>query len=634
MAKTDTIVDRITKELSIIKTINQDPNSLIDGLYSDHSAQLDVINGIVKKTVTDFTSKISGGSQNKKDIFEQIVKIAESFIGDDKEDPVNAKTKPLVSTKVKKYAKEAARKTLQKSRQIVLEETKKSFFGGTGLCNPTTPIDTVSINIAPKEFDFLGVLKVDPTSVTGKLIYESDTVNDANDIKFNKILYQTFDVSPYDFFTKSNAQLFSLGWDVGNQWYTVDGLTPTTSIGDFIDDYYNSIEFPDIEHVLKTAMQMVLGGDAVQVEPKSFQTGMKKGNRLLKKLFSLCGKETSEQPLLNNTSDQLNEDEYDNINYFDFDDVEGIDLDDEEAKDRGVLKFRDCNNFEIPLNPNYPEDFVYFLDHGTKTIDENVDDTLNKAAIDAYEESGGSVALEGFQLSLVKDLILKLPKALIMSILSPKMFFPIVLMHKHLKGNVFATAEEYMLSLYNLFYNIIRALFWKFNKEFWFLIKRDLLAFIKKTAATIMSNKLKKMKAIISSLIAIIRKSLQSGEIASCTEIFNAVLQAITAALNSRAKIPMPSMLMMLSEFLPGFSNDRAYMNVLRRLEEAGVNISPIYGTPNKLLPIIKSIVDGYTEEIDTNSYIQITLKPGIIPATGVAATIPPGIISGFGKLM
>ena len=632
MGLNDDLVNKITKELSIIKTINQDPNSLIDGMYENHASQLENLNGIVKKTVTDFTSKLTGGSQNKKDIFEQIVRIAESFVGDEKEDQINAKTKPLVTTKLKKYAKEAGYKTLQQSKEIILTETKKSFFGGVGTCNPTTPLDTTGLDISPKEFDFMGMLKTDPMSITGKLIYESVVPNETNDIKFNQILYNTFTTYPYDFFTKSNEHLFSITWNPNNQNYTIYGLTPTTPIGDFIDNYYNSIEFPDIEHVLKTTTHMVLGGDAVNVEPKAFQIGMKKGNRLLKKIFSLCNKETTNQPLMKNTFTELNEDEYDIINYFDFDDVEGIDLDDEDAKYRGVLKFRDCDNFEIPLNTNYPEDFVYFLDSSDKTIDENVDDTLNNAAIDAYEESGGSIPLEGFQISIIKDFILQFPKALVMTFLSPKMFFPIILIHKHVKES-FASAEEYMRSLHNLFYNIISALFWKFNKEFWLLIKQDLLKFIRKIAIAIQMNKIKRLKIIVKILINILRKAL-TVEIKSCKELFSAILGTINTSLNSSTKLPMPNLLLCLSEFLPGFSNDRAYMNIIRKLENAGVNVGLIYGTTNKLLPIVKCIVDGYTEEIDTNSYVKVSVKSIKIPTPVGPITIPPGILEGYGKML
>ena len=75
-------------------------------------------------------------------------------------------------------------------------------------------------------------------------------------------------------------------------------------------------------------------------------------------------------------------------------------------------------------------------------------------------------------------------------------------------------------------------------------------------------------------------------------------------------------------------------MDIVRRLENAGVNISPIYGTANKLLPIIKSIVDGYTEEIDTNSYVKVSVKSIKIPTPVGPIMIPPGILEGYGKMM
>ena len=79
-------------------------------------------------------------------------------------------------------------------------------------------------------------------------------------------------------------------------------------------------------------------------------------------------------------------------------------------KNRGVLKFADCNNFEVPLNSNHPEDFTYFLDK--KPIDENVINTLNKAATNAHEQSNStSIPLEGFQISLMGSYILKVPKS-------------------------------------------------------------------------------------------------------------------------------------------------------------------------------------------------------------------------------
>lgn len=624
MASTDIQRRKIYALLSAIKTIDQTPKLFIDNTYDQYRDRLDSTNGIVKKGITSFTSKIKGGTQNKKNIFEEIINLGISFLGDDKEDPVNPKTKNLGRSKMLKYAKLAAQKTLQSSNETINTEVKKTFFGGTGLCNSVTTLGTNSIEIAPKEFDFLGMLKVDPSSVTGKLMYENPTPNITGSIKFNRELYNNFTSnSPYYF-----NSLFDLTWNNGTQKYLVNNLEYTLLMGDFLDNYYNSIEYPDIEHILKTAMQMVLGGDAT--ESKTFKIGMKNLNRLLTKLFSICGKPSTTQPLLNTTDTELTEDETDIENYFDFDDIEGIDLDEEDALDRRVLKFRDCNNFEVPLNANYPEDFAYQLDK--KPIDENVMNTINKAAKDAFEAEESGVPFEGFQISLITGFILKIPRALIASLLSPKIFFPIVVVYKIFKGSDI-TAKELMRALYNLFYNFIRKIFWRFIKEFWALIKGDLLIFVSKIAARILMNKLKKIKMIVQILINIIRKVIQrAGDIGSCDDIFGAILLTIQAALNRKMRLPIPGALLILSELLPGFSSDRAYINIVERLQASGVNMGPIYGSENKLPLIIKGIVDGYSEEVDTNSFVKISLKSAVVGAGTNGYGIIP-FAEGVGKM-
>jgi hypothetical protein len=127
-------------------------------------------------------------------------------------------------------------------------------------------------------------------------------------------------------------------------------------------------------------------------------------------------------------------------------------------------------------------------------------------------------------------------------------------------------------------------------------------------------NKLKKIKIIIQILINIIRKALQT-QIGSCTEIFGTILQTITSALNKSIKIPVPGVLLVLSESLPGFSSDRAFMNIVERVQAAGINMGPIYGSENKLPALIKGVVDGYSEEVDTNGYVKVALKSAVVGA-------------------
>jgi hypothetical protein len=461
-------------------------------------------------------------------------------------------------------------------------------------------------------------------------MYES-TVSGTANVKFNTKLYENFDLTtpPYQFQTKAGASLFNLTWSGSTQKYIIDGLNTSGKITDFLDDYYSTIELPHIEDVMKNAMLMTIQGDGT--ESTAFNTGMNSLNRLTTKLFCLCGTPANSKPLLNNTSNQLSDDETDTQDYFNFDDVEGIDLDDEDARNRRVLKFVDCNNFELPTNPNHIEDFAYLTD--SKPLDENVNNTLNKVASDAYEQAGASTSginFGGFQLSAITSYILKIPKAIISAVLSPKMFFPIALTYTNLNGTE-KSAADMMKALCNMFFNIIKSLFWIFLKEFWGFLKKDLLNFIKQTAATIIANKLKKIKSIISILINIITKVLQ-GKIQSCTEVFNAMLTAIDAALNKKINVPIPGLLLSLSDSLPGYSSDRAYMNSVEKMEAAGINMGPIFGTDNKLPSVIKAILDGHSEEMDTNSFVSIGMKLTTIPANGTNAYITP-LVVGAGKL-
>ena len=133
------------------------------------------------------------------------------------------------------------------------------------------------------------------------------------------------------------------------------------------------------------------------------------------------------------------------------------------------------------------------------------------------------------------------------------------------------------------------------------------------------------------SLISLLTKILQI-DIGSCEEIFNAILNTINSAINMPLKIPVPGLLLSFSDMLPGYSADRAYMNITERLEAVGVNLGPIYGSENKLNSVIKGIIDGHTEEMDTNSYVKIALKPAVIASTAVGAYLTP-LNVGVGKI-
>jgi len=277
-------------------------------------------------------------------------------------------------------------------------------------------------------------------------------------------------------------------------------------------------------------------------------------------------------------------------------------LDDENARYRKVLRFRDCNNFEVPVNTDLFEDFVYMS--GKKNLNDLVNSTLNKVAADSFEQSdGSSITLADFQVSINNLFILNLPKALIMSVLSPKIFLPIVVVYKLFKSvitstatQVVETAKEFMKKFYKLFNAIIKDIFWKFISEFWKRVKVDLLNFVLKLAQKILKNKLKRYYGVIGILIALLTKILEQG-FDNCYDLFNAVISTLTTAINTSIPLKIPPVLLLITPFLPGYSPERAYMSAVEGMAAAGIPTGPINGEPNDFLEAQKKVIFAMNEE-------------------------------------
>ena len=136
----------------------------------------------------------------------------------------------------------------------------------------------------------------------------------------------------------------------------------------------------------------------------------------------------------------------------------------------------------------------------------------------------------------------------------------------------------------------------------------------------------------LTSLIALLSRILQSN-LNNCADLFNTILNTINGALSAKGGFNIPGLLLGFSDALPGYSQDRAFLNITERLEAAGIPTGPINGEPNDLLGAIKSMLDGQTEEMDTNSFIKVSNKEITIPTPVGPLIIPPGILNSAGKM-
>jgi len=603
MSKLKTTKNKIKSKLEVIKKFNDEAKPFDENSFDLLLKDLPSSSDFIGKKVGDLKNSLKKKKEESGNIFGDLVEIVDSFLATGQK--VKSQNPLEKKSRIKQHANDAIDVTLQSSKTIVLDNVKKILFAGDGICGTNknfTGTQFDSVRLKPKEFDFLNVLTVDPNSNVGKIVYEPlNTVT--NKEKVNRGLYDGFS-SPYQFDTSSNKTLFKATWSSGDQEFIISGLTQGTStipVEDFLNDYYSSIELPDISGVTKMAMLMTIQGDSS--ETPLFTGAFNDLNRLITKLCSVCGNPKKTNTLSNqNAIDLFNENDEDLELYFNFDDVEGIDLDDENARYRKVLRFKDCNNFEVPVNTDLFEDFVYLS--GKKNLNDLVNSTLNKVAADSFEQSdGSSITLGDFQVSINNLFILNLPKALIMSVISPKIFLPIVVVYKLFKSvitstasQVVETAKEFMKKFHKLFSAIIKDLFWKFITEFWKRVKVDLLNFVLKLAQKILKNKLKRYYGVIAILISLLTKILEQG-LDNCFDLFNAVISTLTTAINTSIPLKIPPVLLLITPFLPGYSPERAYMSAIEGMAAAGIPTGPINGEPNDFIEAQKKMIFAMNEE-------------------------------------
>lgn len=621
---------KIKAKIDAVKRIADDGEKSFKEKSDKFLKDLPTTDVLFGKKLSDFTEKRKKKKENNKDIFGELIDTVEGFLGTNNKIEINEKSS--TKQRLRQHTNDSVNETIKSSKQIVMDSVKKVLFAGDGICGTNRTLIS-NVTMSPSEFDFMNVLTVSPSSNSGKIVYEDD--RDKGLVKANKLLYTTF-TSDQPFETKDGNTLFDMHWDSSTQKYTFSNLNILTpNVDEFLTTYYTNIEFLDISGVTKTAVLMTLQGDGT--EPPLFDKGFNDLNRLLSKLCALCNNPTSNGTNQNPTT-QFNENDEDVEFYFDFDDVEGIDLDDENARYKKVLRFKDCNNFESVADTSHFEDFVFLA--SKKKLNDAVNNALLNAASAAHETSDSSIPQDNFHLSLLNTFILNLPKALIGSVLSPKYMLPIVLVYKSVvagASGLVESAKEIMKKLSKLFNEIIKNLLWKFLAEFWKRVKIDLLNFLQKLALKILKNKAKRYFTIVTALIALLTKLLEMG-LDNCDTLFKLISQSIDLALMggavAGATAQVPGFLLGLSHYLPGFSTDRALLNVTEKLESSGISTGPIFGEPNNLTALVKSIIDGHTEEHDTNSFIQVSTQEVIIPTPfGLPIIIPPGIINSSGKI-
>jgi hypothetical protein len=595
----------------------------------------------LKSKLAKKQSKLSK-QKNKKNIFEEVISVVNKLLEAGR--PVNDPDRFQSTQRLRQHVLDSVDVTRNSARQILMDCVKNAFFANDGICGTDRFMEGEGMDrvlISPKEIDFLNMFKVSPDSDYGRIMYENPKRTYGNKVQINYSLYNTFigsgNTTPYgyefQYDTPGNKTLFTSTWIPNDQSFEITGLTQPikiggvvtsygkVNVGDFFNDYYSNMEMPDLNEIVKKGMLMTLKACSASIDKTGVNvggsfTGMENSldfapsldeainnlERMLNKLFAFC----NDGPITGITPTNLFHDqEEDEEFYFNFDDVEGIDLDDEDARRRKVLKFKDCSNFEVPYNTVHIEDFVYL--EGRVDRRSWIDGALNKAASDAYEQSNFAIDLPSFQISINLSFILNIPKAMIMSVISPKMFLPLVIIYKQfvaLAKNLIIDVKELMKKIKKIFICIIKELFWKFIREFWQRVKVDLKNFLKRIIRRIIRDKLKRYQLVIGALIGLLIQILETG-LDSCQALIAAIGAAINGALDAGG-INIPNPLLALAGRLPGFSSVKTDMDITEKMQNMGIPTGDVNGEPNYHVLSSSAQIQGLADNLAVTPFMSV----------------------------
>jgi hypothetical protein len=489
--------------------------------------------------------------------------------------------------------------------------------------------------------DFVGLLKEDPTGTVGKISYEKLPVTYGSTTAFsmNKELYnriQNINI-PYssptfagtDYKGPSTQDLFDITYVenyndvngnlvVGN-FFKID-LKPrsnnTNKVSEFFKDYYSSIDLIDYQYLFTNLINQLTG--AISIEKKEGDKKLidfTKFLMIMKRVFGMCFDETKEIDVSGVA--KISQTDVVDDAFFEFTEVDLRYIDSVISDIKlGVVEFEDCGTVKLPVDVNAVLDTLDSLIFNPGTNNNNEIENAAENITKPFERKG---------LNLDLNFLKEYPRALLMTILSPKTILPIMVMAKSL-GQDTVDSVNSLMDFAKQFKTYIVQLASKvmalFAKILFDIIKADIIALTQSILADIKNESVVKKSLLVLSLVALITKLVT--DFRQCKSVIDdllSVLSLVEKSLKAQKK-PLPYPLLVASRVLSGFSKTRAMLKVIEKFDELGLPTGPMPdGSPNLFLAAADAIIGAIDEEETQNGQVQIAVDPLSVLPIGV--TIP-----------
>ena len=501
-------------------------------------------------------------------------------------------------------------------------------------------VDGNMMTFKVKSIDPFSLLHTSPTTTVGKSLYEKLPPSSGQlPYSTNRELYSRLQNSgnQQDYFGASTNNLFTIEFDgvdaynvrpIGLDGSSSDNAHPSTpnndrKVTDFLRDYFDSINIFEGQNFVAVLLDSLSGFLDVQLKTSEKEIELKgKFGEIIKKILGLCGDDEDGSlggDINSSGIGHLSEDGVsleENSTFWDFGPQELKNLEDETSlKLNGLIKFVTCNDIEGKINIDEMNDTIQsILDEnnsvveGTK-IDNAINDAINGMA--TGDETGLAFKLPQLNVEFNLNILKQLPQILISLILTPKVLLGIAIALNAI-GEFFETNDimELIKKFSRLIVKIVRRIFKLIKELVWEEIKKMIIQLVQKILQEVMKEKDMKHIAIISSLIQTLLAATDIiDNLKDCRSVLDTLLKYLK--IPPIPSVDIPKNLLFAAEGRPGFSDVRAFQNVLENLQESGINTEPhADGSPNASVVMLYSTIKGVEKERLENSVVKVATYP------------------------
>jgi hypothetical protein len=544
------------------------------------------------------------------------------------------------------YVKKLLLKTIKNIEPKIAELLNEEALNAVG-CDEQQTFTQQVLYIKVSSIDLINLLKKDPNSDDGKVLYEkAPIVVQVPPFSMNKELYQLIQTgNPY---TVDNGQpykgasgqdLFDIQYvefnNIGETgpWYKVtlyNRANNINKVGTFLKDYYKTIKVVDFTNIMAYIMESLSGCLSISGNVGITQTDdVSKFSAIIQRVLGLCFDNTKEIDV----SGIAKIAELDGIDdsFFEFNEIDLRNIEQRITNVKnGVVEFLSCENVKLPVN------FEEIID-GLGQLNFVPDSDLVAAADSLTETMVNNPAWAGFAIegNIKAELDLNFVKLMVngilMSVISPKVLLPIFIMLKSI-GNTFMDSinslMDFAKQFRTFFINLTSKIGAIFVQELFNLIKKDIKNLLQSIIQDIAKEKLSKKYIIILKLIQLL---LVIAEFISdwrkCKSVIDEILWLLKiAGTGFGNSIPLP--ILFGSQLLDGYSESRAFIGAIEEMQKLGIPTGPMPdGSPNLDILKIFGQMKAMSNEEAENGKVQIAI--GALTMTPAGLTVPS---SAYGK--